>query len=40
MLYRPVFERGQSPRALPRIPAEAWLDCPDYTEAQTTAPAA
>ncbi len=28
VLYRPVFERGESPRALPRIPTEVWLDCP------------
>lgn len=27
VLFRPVFERGQSPDALEHIPAEAWLDC-------------
>lgn len=27
VLYRPVFERGQSPAAMPRIPTEPWLDC-------------
>ena len=32
VLYRPVFERGQSPRALERIPAEPWLDCPRCVE--------
>jgi hypothetical protein len=34
VLYRPVFERGSSPRALPRIPAESWLDCPQCVEQQ------
>ena len=34
VLYRPVFERGKSPRALPRIPSETWLDCPDCAEKQ------
>jgi hypothetical protein len=32
VLFRPVFERGQSPQALARIPAEPWLDCPDCVE--------
>ncbi len=32
VLYRPVFERGKSPRALDHIPAEAWLDCPQCVE--------
>lgn len=32
ILYRPVFERGQSPSALTRIPNENWLDCPDCAE--------
>lgn len=40
VLYRPVFERGQSPRALSTMPAEAWLDCSDCAEAQTTTAAA
>lgn len=34
VLYRPVFERGASPRALPAMPAEAWLDCPRCVEEQ------
>ncbi len=34
VLYRPVFERGSSPRALARIPAEVWLDCPRCVEEQ------
>lgn len=34
VLYRPVFERGASPRALPHIPAEPWLDCPRCVEEQ------
>lgn len=32
VLYRPVFERGKSPRALAHIPAEVWLDCPQCVE--------
>ena len=27
VLYRPVFERGTGPTALPALPKEAWLDC-------------
>jgi rubredoxin len=34
ILYRPVFERGKSPGALPKIPSENWLDCPDCAEKQ------
>ena len=34
VLFRPVFERGASPRALPNIPAEPWLDCPRCVEQQ------
>lgn len=34
VLFRPVFERGQSPRALRHIPAEVWLDCSDCAEQQ------
>ncbi|MFW6157630.1 MAG: hypothetical protein ACOC4S_02185 [Balneolaceae bacterium] len=37
VLYRPVFERGKSPKALSRIPAENWLECPDCAEKQFTA---
>ncbi|MDZ7691297.1 MAG: hypothetical protein U5K69_09235 [Balneolaceae bacterium] len=36
VLYRPVFERGKSPRALPAMPSENWLDCPDCAEKQFT----
>jgi hypothetical protein len=32
VLFRPVFERGQGPDALPRIPTESWLDCSDCVE--------
>lgn len=32
VLYHPVFEKGSSPKALPRIPSEDWLDCPDCAE--------
>ena len=32
VLLRPVFERGTSPRALPHIPSEQWLDCPTCAE--------
>jgi hypothetical protein len=27
VLYRPVFERGRGPGALPSLPTESWLDC-------------
>lgn len=36
VLYRPVFERGNSPDALVRIPAEVWLDCPGCAEQRFT----
>lgn len=36
ILYRPVFERGKSPTALPKIPSESWLDCPDCAEKHFT----
>ena len=29
ILFRPVFERGASPTALPQLPTETWLDCSD-----------
>jgi hypothetical protein len=29
VLFRPVFERGASPSALPELPTETWLDCGD-----------
>lgn len=32
VLFRPVFERGASPEALPHIPAEVWLDCSGCVE--------
>ena len=32
VLFRPVFERGASPQALPKIPAEVWLDCSTCAE--------
>ena len=32
VLFRPVFERGASPKALSAIPAEVWLDCSDCAE--------
>lgn len=34
ILYRPVFERGKSPKALPQMPSENWLDCPECVEKQ------
>lgn len=37
VLFRPVFERGASPRALPHIPAEVWLDCPECVEGRLSA---
>lgn len=32
VLFRPVFERGASPQALAKIPAEVWLDCSTCAE--------
>ena len=32
VLFRPVFERGNSPHALQRIPTEEWLDCSTCAE--------
>lgn len=32
ILFRPVFARGAGPHALPRIPADLWLDCSDCAE--------
>ena len=32
ILFHPVFERGNSPDALPQIPAKDWLDCPECAE--------
>jgi hypothetical protein len=32
VLYRPVFERGDGPRALSRLPGEPWLDCSTCVE--------
>lgn len=37
VLYRPVFERGASPQALPRIPTEVWLDCTTCAEGRFSA---
>jgi hypothetical protein len=34
VLFRPVFERGQSPRALLSMPTEEWLDCTECVERQ------
>ena len=32
VLYRPVFGRGTGPSALPKLPAENWLDCPQCVD--------
>ena len=32
VLYRPVFLRGEGPRALSKIPTENWLDCSNCVE--------
>jgi hypothetical protein len=32
VLYRPVFERGEGPHALPKIPREMWLNCSNCVE--------
>lgn len=31
-LFKPVFEKGNSPAAIQRIPSEEWLECPDCVE--------
>ncbi|MEX2601632.1 MAG: hypothetical protein WD355_08295 [Balneolaceae bacterium] len=31
-LFKPVFEKGNSPEAIQRIPSEEWLECPDCVE--------
>ncbi|NBC64976.1 MAG: hypothetical protein GVY07_04845 [Bacteroidetes bacterium] len=35
VLYRPVFERGKSPDALPKIPSVSWFDCTECAEKLT-----
>lgn len=35
LLYRPVFERGKSPRALEAIPKEDWLECSSCVESES-----
>ena len=35
VLYRPVFQRGEGPGALPRLPNENWLDCGGCVEQAT-----
>ena len=35
VLYRPVFQRGEGPGVLPRLPAENWLDCGGCAEQAT-----
>jgi hypothetical protein len=32
VLYRPIFQRGIGPQALPKIPREIWLDCSNCVE--------
>lgn len=32
VLFRPVFERGDGPRARATLPAEPWLACPECVE--------
>lgn len=34
VLFRPVFEKGNSPKALSKIPSEIWLDCTNCAEKQ------
>jgi hypothetical protein len=36
VLYRPVFERGEGPGAMPKIPKENWLDCSNCVEQLAT----
>lgn len=32
VLFKPVFERGNSPSAIRHIPSEEWLECPGCVE--------
>lgn len=32
VLFRPVFERGNSPSAIQHIPSEEWVECPNCVE--------
>lgn len=32
VLFRPVFERGAGATALPKLPADTWLDCRSCVE--------
>lgn len=32
VLFKPVFERGNSPAAIKSIPSEEWVECPDCLE--------
>lgn len=34
ILYKPVFERGSSPRAIREIPSEDWVECSVCVESQ------
>lgn len=37
-LFRPVFERGEGPNALPKIPPQEWLDCNNCVEQDSESP--
>lgn len=32
VLFKPVFERGNSPTAIQHIPSEEWMECPSCVE--------
>ena len=34
VLFKPVFERGNSPNAVQHIPSEEWMECPMCVEKQ------
>ena len=40
VLYRPVFQRGNAPDAMQKIPQEMWLDCSQCVELRTSDAAA
>ncbi|MFU8812436.1 MAG: hypothetical protein ACNA78_05665 [Balneolaceae bacterium] len=34
VLFRPVFEKGNSPAAIKQIPSEEWVECPRCVESR------
>lgn len=34
VVFKPVFEKGNSPAAINQIPTEEWIECPDCVESR------